>query len=168
MKKVLGIIIGIVVILWIAMRIFGGYNSNNILSNEACFEIFIDSDSFNVDKYFDLPEGTFDKDKDILICKLPVEVQGFKASHVIVRTDLKDIDCNAKFKKGDYIQYEPYELKGSDFELLIVKKNANLVVLNTPIGQTLILAKKNLSYDYSKGKVNRLVVCVSGLSEYCK
>ena len=168
MKKVLTIIIGIVAVVWIAVRIFGSYNSNNIMSNEASFEIFVDGNSFDVDDFFDLPDGTFDNDKNILICKLPVDVQGFNASHVRIKTDLQNIDCNAKFEKGRYIQYKPYELKGTDFEFLLVNKNANLEALDSPLGQSLILTKKVLTYDYTKGKINRLVASNSGLSEYCK
>lgn len=168
MRKVLGIIIGIIAILWIGLRIFGNYNSNNLLSNEASFEVFVDTRSFDVDRYFQLSEGTFEKEEYNLICKLPVEVQEFKANYVNVRTDIENIDCNAKFEKGKYTQYEPYELKGSYFELILVNKNANLMALDSPLGENLIIAKRILSYDYSKGKVNRLIVSESGLYEYCK
>jgi hypothetical protein len=168
MKKILGIIIGIIVLLGIGLRIFGKYNSNNILSSEASFEVFINNSTLDIDNYFQLPKGTIEKEQYSLICKLPVEVQGFKRSYVPVRTDIENIDCNAKFEKEKYIQYEPFELKGTDFELILVRKNANLMTLNSPLGEKIIFAKKILSYDYSKGKVNRLIISESGLNEYCK
>jgi hypothetical protein len=68
----------------------------------ASFEVFVDTSSFNVDSYFQLSEGTFEKEEYNLIYKLPLEVQGFKANYVNVRTDIENIDCNAKFEKGKY------------------------------------------------------------------
>lgn len=111
MKTILGIAIGIIAVVWVIVRVFGAYNSNAILSNEASFEVLVDSNSFDADEFFGLPEGTFDPEKHILICKLPVETEGFRPSHVSVRTDIENIACNTKVEKGQYIQYQPYELK---------------------------------------------------------
>ncbi|MES2864431.1 MAG: hypothetical protein V4666_09960 [Bacteroidota bacterium] len=168
MKKIIGIIIGIIVVLLLILKIFGNYNSNNILRNEACFEVFVDS-KFNYDDFFELPRGTFDTEKHLFICKLPVETEGFRPSYVYVRTDIESIDCNVEFEKSKYVQYQPYELKGTDFELLMVDKNTNLSVLNSHLlVEDLFLAKKTFQYDYSKGKINRLVISKYGIHEYCK
>jgi hypothetical protein len=42
------------------------------------------------------------------------------------------------------------------------------MALDSPLGEKLIIAKRIISYDYSKGKVNRLIVYETGLYEYCK
>ncbi len=75
MKKVFYIAIVIIIIIWLTVRIFSIGNSVTILSNEAAFDIHLNTDSLNIDKYFSLPEGTFDIEKHVILCKLPVESQ---------------------------------------------------------------------------------------------
>lgn len=168
MKKNLGIIIGLIAIFWVVVTIFGKYNSNNILSDQASFEIFVDKGSFDIDKYFNLPQGTCEKEEYKLVCILPVEVSGFKPNYAPIRTDIKNIDCNASYSKEKNIKYESYELKDLDFQLVLVKKYANLMTLNSPLGTNSIIAQQYISYKYSKGKINRLIVSVAGIDEYCK
>lgn len=121
-----------------------------------------------MNEFFKISKDTFDIKKHKIVCQLPVDIQGFKSKNTIVRTDLNSIDCNAKFEKGKYIEYQPYELKGTKFTIMVVNKNANMMMLDSPLGDKLILGKKTLHYNYSKGKVNRLIVSENGLSEYCK
>ena len=168
MKKISGIIIGIIALLWIALKVFGLYDSKTILYNQASFEIYIDTSNLNVNEYFKLSKDTFDIEKHKIICQLPVDIQGFKSKNAAVRTDLNNIDCNAKFEKGKYIEYESYELKGTKFTLMVVNKNVNMWMLDSPLGQKLIVGKKTLNYNYEKGKINRLLISENGLSEYCK
>lgn len=167
MKKALIIIIGIIASLWTVLSLFSGYNSNHLMSNEASFEVFVDSNTINIYNYLNLQKDSFDREEYELICLLPVEISGFKAKFVKVRTDIENIDCDAKFEKERYIQYEPYELKGTNFELILVKKNANLMFLDTPAADEIILARKIFSFNYSKGKVNRLIISGNGISEHC-
>ncbi|NQX86662.1 MAG: hypothetical protein HRT67_12295 [Flavobacteriaceae bacterium] len=168
MKKVLGVIIGIVAVLWIALKIFGKYDSNNVLYNQASFEIYLDIKNLDINKYFRMTKDTFDIQKHKIVCLLPVEVQGFKPTSTLVRSDLNNIDCNVTIKNSRLIDYEPYELKGSNFTFMIVNKNASTQLLDSPLGKKLILSQKRINHTYSKGKINRLVLSENGFNEHCK
>ncbi|GAL02052.1 hypothetical protein JCM19314_1466 [Nonlabens ulvanivorans] len=168
MKKVLGVIIGIVAIIWIALKIFGKYDSNAVLYNQASFEIYLDTKNLDINEYFGMIKDTFDIQKHKIVCLLPVEVQGFKPTSTLVRNDLNNIDCNATIKNSRIIDYEPYELKGSTFTFIIMNKNASTQALNLPLGGAVILSKKRINHNYSKGKINRLVLSEYGLNEHCK
>lgn len=168
MKKILGIIIGIVAVLWIVLKIFGKHDSNTVLYNQASFEIYLDTNNLDINKYFGMTKDTFDIQKHKIVCLLPLEVQGFKPTSTIVSTDLNNIDCNATIKNSQLIDYEPYELVGSSFTFMIVNKNANIQLLASPLGKQLILSQKRVNNSYSKGKINRLVLSENGLNEHCK
>lgn len=168
MKYFLAIIVMLIALLWCALQVFDGYNSNNILSNQASFEIFFDANELSVDSYFNLPEGTFDPEKHIIFCKLPVDVGGFEVRNVSVRYDLTNIDCNAEFITGKDIKYESNELNNESFELFATKHIGNLQLFNEQLKSSSILAKRILAYDYEKGKINRLVISEMGFYEYCK
>jgi len=172
MKKALGVIIGIVAIIWIGLKLFNRVESKSILSSQIIFEIYLD-DNLNVNEYFELTKDTFNIQEHKVLCILPVEISGFKPSKALVQNDLSNINCEAKFEEGKFIKYEPYEIKGKDFNFIIVNRNANVTILdaenlNSSLGRKLILAKKKLRYNYKKGKINRLVVSENGLNEYCK
>lgn len=168
MKKFLIVCIGIVVIIYSTLRLFGNYNSNSVLYNQASFEMYMDTNSFNIDTYFSLEKGTFDNEKHIVVCKFPVEIGGFKLAYSLLNTDLSNVDCNEKYQKEKHNIFEPYELKGSNFELVIVNKFTNLITLNTPIGESKIIAKKVEYCPYKKGEVNRIVLSKNGLTRYCQ
>lgn len=168
MKKVLGVIIGVVSFIGIAFTLFGNYDSQAVLYNEAAFEMYLDTVNLNINEYFGMTKDTFDRQKHKIVCLLPVEVQGFKPTSALVKTDLNTIDCNASFDYDQDIDYEPYELKGSSFTFMIVTKNANPLLLDSPLGERFIVSKKKIHHRYSKGKINRLVLSEYGLNEHCK
>jgi hypothetical protein len=167
MKKVLGILIGIITLIGLALSIFGLYDSKTVLYNQAAFEIYLDTSTVDINHYFGMVKDTFDRQKHKLVCLLPVEVQGFKPTSTVVRTDLNTIDCNATIDNSRVIDYEPYELKGSTFTFMIVIKNANPLLLDSPLGKKLILSQKRIDYTYDKGKINRLVLSENGFGEHC-
>jgi hypothetical protein len=167
MKKVLIGIFGIIVTLWLIFKIFEIYNTNNILYNQTSFEVYFNVEHQSIDKYFNLPKGTFSEDKHIVICKLPLDIKGFKPIYILTKTDMTKIDCTVEFKKVNLVKYESYELKNTNFELLVVNKNLNIHNLDMSIGKKFILAKKIINHSYSKGKINRLIITKSGLYDYC-
>lgn len=167
MRTFLGVIIGIVLILVLTIKIFGHYKSTSVLSNEAAFEVYCDTNLIDVDEYFDLPKGSFHQDSHVMVCKLPVEIQDFKPSYAFVKTDLTNIDCNEEYQEEKHLKYEPFELKGTTFVVMLVKRNANLLILDTPGGANFIVAKKVMSYADFKGKINRLQLSKNGFNEYC-
>ena len=167
MKKFLIGIIIIIAILWGILQGFMVYNSQAILYNQASFEIYLDN-TLDINEYFKLTKDTFDIKKHKIVCLLPVDISGFKPNSAIVKTSINNIDCSATFEKGKYIKYEPYELKGTTFVVMVVNKNASLMLLDSPLGKKLILGQNTLSYNYKKGEINRLVISKNGLSEYCK
>jgi hypothetical protein len=168
MKQFLGVLIGIIAIIWIALKIFKSYDANTIMYNQASFEIYMDTEKLDINTYFGLTKDTFNIEKHKIVCLLPVEIQGFKPSSTLVRTNLNTIDCNATAQKGRTIDYEPYELKGTRFTLIVVPKHASTMMLDSPLSKSLVLGKKLINHNYSKGKINRLVVSGNGFYEYCK
>lgn len=168
MKKILGILVAIVTLLCIALIVFKRANGTSVMSNQASFEIYFDTNGLSVDRFFNLPEGSFDPEKHIIICKLPVDVQGFKAKNAIVRQDLSNIDCNAEYTEGRDVKYDATELNNSYFEFLAVNKHGrNLQMFDERMGAASILAKRPMPMSFSKGKINRLVVSKSGVYEFC-
>jgi hypothetical protein len=166
-KKVLVIIIGILAIMWITVRIFMFYNANNVLNRQVVFEIYMD-ESINIDDYFNLPKGTFDVKKHILVCKLPVYTDMLKPEFVFIKNDLSYIDCKKKYRKGSHIKYENYELKGDSFDMMIVNMYTNLNSMNTLLwNEKNIVGKKVFSYNYETGKINHLVISKDRIYEYC-
>ena len=165
-KKILLFIIGIFAILWITVRIFMLYNANNVLDRQVVFEIYMD-ESINIDDYFNLPKGTFDVNKHILVCKLPVYTDRLKPEFGI-KNDLSSIDCRTKYRDGSHIKYENYELKGDSFEMMIVNMYTNLNSINTLLwNEKNIIGKKVFTYNYETGKINRLVFSKDRIYEYC-
>lgn len=164
MKVFFKALLAIIALIIIAFKIFVSYNSDNVLYNEASFEIFLDSKTFDPESYFNLPEGTYDPEKHIVVCKLPVNPEPARPGFIKVRTDLENLDCNSKAE----IQYQPYELNGPVFEIMLVNKFTNLYTLGLPISKGRILARKSIVYGYHKGEINRLLVSENGFIPYCR
>ena len=166
-KKILVFIIGIFAILWITVRIFMLYNANNVLDSQVVFEIYMDK-SISIDDYFNLPKGTFDVNKHILVCKLPVYTDRLKPEIAFIKKDLSIIECSEKYRDGSHIKYENYEIKGDSFEMMIVNMHTNLNSINTLLwNEKNIVGKKIFTYNYDTGKINRLVFSKERIYEYC-
>lgn len=167
-KNLFFIIIGILAFLWIIVRLFMFYNANNVLDNQAVFEIYMDGSINNIDEYFNLPKGTYDENKHLIICKLPVSTDRIKPGFVGIRKDLSNIDCRIKYSEGSHIKYEHFELGGNSFELKIVNMHTNLNSLGTLLQQNSnIIGKVAFTYYYDTGKINRLVFSKNRIYEYC-
>lgn len=167
MKKLLVIILGIATIFGLIQQVFNYYNATTVLHNQAAFEIYVDTTQVNINTYFGIRNNTFDLEKHTILCLLPVDIQGFKPTTATVSTDLSTIDCLADFNQSRVIKYEPYELNGANFTLMIVPKTAQTLLLDTPLGAEFILAQKKIHHPYQKGKINRWILSGHGFKEYC-
>lgn len=178
MKRIFYIVVIALIIFWITIRIFGFYEKGNILSNEAAFDIHLNTDSLDVDKYFDLPAGTFNKDKHVILCKLPVNTStsGFKPDYLEVKLGTGNINCDAEYTAKSYVKFNNTELNKNESKLLIVKKYAGQIVkkqsqtlrfFNENLNSSNIIAEKETTIEYKKGKINHLVISLLNSYDFC-
>ncbi len=168
MRVFFGVLIFLGSILILTLKVFRGYSTHNILSNQAGFELYLDTNEMTIDEFFNLEQGTYDPEHHLIICKLPVSVQGFKAKNALVKTNLKTINCQTSFDDRKDVKYEPYELKIQNFEFMIIKKyGMDYRVFEEKGRSERIIAKRVQIYNYRKGRINRLITSKNGLYDYC-
>ncbi|MFD1630652.1 hypothetical protein [Pseudopedobacter beijingensis] len=162
----------------IILLLFGYHQKGNVLSNEAVFDIYFNSDSLYIDSYFGLPNGTFNKDEHVIVCKLPIDVPNFKPNYLDVKMGIDSIDCNSEYSGKAYFKFDNAELKKKECVLLIIAKDEGGIIEKEK--QTMrtfnewgtsskrILARKTIEIPYKKKKINRLVISWRGVYEYCR
>lgn len=164
--KVLKISIIVLAVLWLTMRIilllFGYHQKGNVLSNEAVFDIYFNSDSLYIDSYFGLPNGTFNKDEHVIVCKLPVNTRNSTPKYLDVKLGLDSIDCSDEYTGKSYFKFDNSVLNKNECKLLIVSKNEGGIIEKEK--QTMrtfnewgtsskrILARKTIEIPYKKKK----------------
>lgn len=169
MKKILLVISTFIVLILLVLRGLMDFNGSSILYNEAVFVLYSDLEDQDVDPFFDLYPGTYNKDLHVVICKLPVEVEGFKDGYTYLNDNLGTIDCTAAYNEEKHVKYKSYELKPSAFKFLLIKKsNRSLMLFSESLHSNSILAEKTYWNIYKKGSINHLVVTRTGLNDYCE
>lgn len=169
MKKVLIGIVVLAAVFFVILQIFTWYNANNLMSNQTVFKVYIDVKDEDMDEYFGVEKGTYDKDNHTIVCNLPVQPAPFKQYQQIVDFDLSGIDCDEKYTKGDYIKYDETELNDD--------QNATLFIINKnnsqPVGMTDnqmnsgIVASRQVHLDYQMATINHIVLAKDRVYEYC-
>lgn len=146
------------------VKIFNSYRQNNILSNEAVFEIYIDKSQ--IKEIFSLnQEQLKDIEKYSITCKIPVKTNGVFSQYVGVSENL-NINCDDKYESGKYIRYASYQLENSNhFELLLIK-NSNSY-FDERFDQNKIISKVPFEYNYRKGEINRILITTDEINDYC-
>jgi hypothetical protein len=176
------IVIGVLAILWLTVRIimliFGNYQKGNVLSNEAVFDIYLNTDSLDIDAYFGIPEGTFNRDEHVILCNLPVNTSSIKSNYLDVKLGIDSINCNEKYTANSYVKYYNTELNKNESRLLIVKKYIGQIekkkrqtlrqISSERFYRESIIAEKEIDLKYEKKKINRLVISYNGVYEYCR
>ncbi len=170
MKKLVKFIIIAAAGIYLAFQIFKYYNSTHILGNQAVFNIYLDTTKNNIDSFFGLKKGTFDKKKDVLICQLPVNVGGFKAKCAIVNFNINGVDCNRTYDNMVDTKYDNSELNGYYFKFLIIKNSgfsATLFDADSPMTWNSIIASKVITTNYRRGKIDNIVISGDSVYDYC-
>ncbi len=178
MRNILYAIAIIFIIFWITIRVFSVYKQGSILSNEAVFDIHINTDSLDIDSYFGLPAGTFKKDKHVILCKLPVNTSssGFKPDYIEVKSGVLDINCDEGYTEKSNVKFNSIELINSGSKLLIINKYAGQIMkkqsrkfrfLNESLNSSNILAEKEIELNYKKGKINHIVISLWNSYDFC-
>jgi hypothetical protein len=169
MKKALIILLSLIVIAFIGLRAFSIYNANNIMGNQAVFEVYTDLDKSEIDAYFGLEPGTFDPAKQNIVCYLPVEVKGIKPGATGVNFYSYGIDCNREFDPGRHTKYSNTELRGSTFTLMIVNSGTPLMLIDPKdhLSSRSIVAKKEVRVRYTRGKINHIMISANRAYNYC-
>lgn len=136
------------------------------MSNEAVFEIYMDTSESTVEAYFG--KGIYDPEKHQIICKLPTNCEGFKPNYVVVDSDISNIDCKQTYSEKMHIKYSSYELNKRNLRLLIVKKlSFSLIIFNESTFASSVVASTELGYVYKKGRINRIHISKNGVLDYC-
>jgi hypothetical protein len=168
MKKPITFVIVTVVAIYLISRIFSYYNSTHILSNQAVFNIYLDLNENDIDSFFGLKKGTFNKKKHTIICQLPVYGNTFKS--IPVSFNINNIDCSREFNNEIDTKYDNSELGGNDFKLVIVKGWGGPIALfdaNLPIFENSIVSYKDITTNYTRGKINNIVISTNRVYDYC-
>jgi hypothetical protein len=170
MKKIITFTIVTIVSIYIANQIYNYYNSTHILSSQAAFKVYLDIKESDIDAFFGLKKGTFNKQKDLIICQLPVNDPGFKGKCVIVNSNIGNIDCGRIYNNKTDIKYANSELDGNNFKLLIIKAGGfpiGLFDADLPIMSNMIISYKDLTAEYNRGKINNIVISADSVYNYC-
>ena len=160
----------IIAVLYISFRIFRIYESNNIMSNQAVFEVYSDLKDDEIDAYFGLEPGTYDKEKYEIVCRLPVNCEGFKPSFRGLNYDLSSIDCGEEYDPSKHIKYDNTELTETGFELYVkLRFGIPLELLDpgTILVDSKVLVTKPIFFTYKRGKINRIVITKDITYNYC-
>jgi len=158
-----------VVAIYLGSQVFSYYNSTHILGNQAAFNIYLNIKESDIDSLFGLKKGTFDKTKQVIVCQLPVNPTGFKAKAVPVSFNVNNIDCNREFDNKIDTKYSNGELDGNYFRLAIIRQGYPLIIFDAdlPAVQNTIIASKNITTNYSRGKINNIVISMDKVYDYC-
>ena len=170
MKKNLLITVTTISILWLGLRYYTYLDSKYMFNNQTVFEIYSEINENEIDDFFALEPGTFDKNKHKIICKLPVEVPSFsKKMNVIVQFGTEKINCKEEFDPNKHTKYNLSELNDNEAILMIVD-NRNMIEVvdfDLPIAGN-VYGTVLIKLEYTRGKINHLVISEDGIHEYCK
>lgn len=170
MKKFLTIIAILAVIFFIILQVFMWYNKNNIMSNQAVFKIYLDVKDEDMDEYFGVEKGTYNKDKHMIVCDLPVNAAAFKPHSQIVNRNIGEISCDEKYNPEMHDKYDQTELTDGGSMTLIILDNSSSVpvqMVNENLGGASIVAKRQVYFDYGKGMINHIVLAKDKIYDYC-
>ncbi|KXH85218.1 hypothetical protein [Chryseobacterium kwangjuense] len=172
MKKIILGIVALAAVLFVVLQIFTWYNGNNIMSNQTVFKIYMDVKDEDMDEYFGVEKGTYDKENHMIVCNLPVQPAPFKQYQQVVDFNISSIDCNEKYTKGNYVKYDQTELNDD--------QNATLYIINKnyspsagPIDSQLegkgagTVASRQVHLEYQMGTINHIVLAKDKVYEYC-
>lgn len=169
MKKIGIAILSIFVFLFIAIKGFTFFSSKDVLRNEAVFELYMNIKDTDIDRLFNLELGTYEVSKYQLVCKLPVEVEGFKSGYRLIENKEGAINCKETYNKKKHIKYKSYELKDGGSKLLLLKRtNRSLDLFTERLGEKRIVAARPIYFTYKKGEINHILLTKHGIQSYCE
>ncbi|MNU89112.1 hypothetical protein D3C71_789430 [compost metagenome] len=166
MKKFLIGVLIVIVSIWVIIRIFGYYNSRNIMSNQVVFKVYTDLKEDEIDTFFHIEKGTFDPEKHRIICRLPVTTSGFKPSYQIVQFN-QSVNCKEEFNPDIHVKYDNSELNNTGVVLYLINKNMQVITLDSPAANSTIIASQGFSYEYKKGRINHILISRQNVYNYC-
>jgi len=169
MKKVGIAILSILIFLFIAIKGFTFFSSKGVLRNEAVFELYMTISDTDIDRLFNLEHGTYNVDEYQLICKLPIEVDGFKSGYRLLENKNGAINCKEVYNKKKHIKYKSYELKDGGSKLLLLKRTKRSIdFFSERLGSNLIVAARPIYFTYKKGEINHILLTKHGIQSYCE
>jgi len=167
--KTFKFIIITIAVSYLTIRIFIYYKATHLFNNEAVFNVYLDIKKDSIDNFFGLKKGTIDKEHYSIICQRPVNPKGYQPKSVFLRSDLKTIDCDHSFDKDIDAKYDNTELYGKSFMLYVIKGGALVAFFDAdrPLDHSIIIAGKEMTVDYSTGKINNIIITADSAYNYC-
>lgn len=167
MKKFLFIVVAIVMLFYLSIKIFENYKDNNLLKNEAVVNVYFNIPEDEIDVYFDLEKGTFDKNKHAVVCSLEKN-EGYMLDYYynlpIFRTT-DGINCKEEFSIEKHRRFNKNDVNSySNMIVRLLNSSANSYTAE-PSSAT--IAKKYEEININFGKINHIVVSKKGTSHYC-
>ena len=167
MKKFFFITVAIIILLYLSIKIFENYRENHLLNNEAVVNAYFNIPENEIDTYFNLEKGTFDKNKHIVVCSLE-KSEGYMLNfyyNVPTYGTTDKINCNEEFSIEKHRRFNKNDI--NNYSNMIVR------LLNFSVNgyhadsSNNTIAKKYEEININFGKINHLVVDHKGTSHYC-
>ena len=169
MKAFILIILALGGVFLFILNRFSSYEVDNIMYNQAVFELYFDVQKDELEDYFSLPTGTLDSGDYKVICKLPVEPKPFNPQFVELNPLHPMINCNEQYDEDKHVKFEPYELKGVGSKVYLLKDYfRSISMFSEKLSSKNIVRTKSILLDYKKGELNKLVIAKDGVYDYCK
>lgn len=167
MKKLLFVVIVGFIILYIASKGFLLYKQHNLLNNEAVVTIYFNMDEKDIDAYFNLPKGTFDKNKNYIYCSLKRDNSSLLDEYCnlrIVRGNDKNINCEEEFSNEKHLRFNKNEIGNYKTLYIRLSTNPNSITSSSSYAD---IATKTENIDFQFGKINNFIISKDGIENYC-
>ncbi|UOX33291.1 hypothetical protein LXD69_14755 [Flavobacterium sediminilitoris] len=167
MKKFFYFVLILIALLYISVKVFQNYKENNLLKNEAVVNIYFNLPEEEIDSYFGLEKGTFDKTKHTILCSFQKQnnylLDYYYNLSIYNGTDL--INCDEKFSIEKHRRFKKYDINSSTMIVRLVNiRSSNNYSANI---SNSIIAKKEEYINIGFGKINNIILDKNGASHYC-
>ena len=168
MKKFLYFIAIIIILIYLTSKGYQNYKSNYLSNNEAVVNIYFKIDENEIDNYFKLPKGTYDKNKHFIYCSLKAENRISSNDYYnlpLFRFSNNKINCGEEFSVENHIRLRKEDI--SNYKTLYVRLSTDSNSI-TNESSTKEVASKIENIDFKFGKINNFILLSEGIVNACK
>lgn len=171
MKKILLVLLSVILLVFIADRIYQYYSRNFVNSHESIVLINNVLNDTDVDAFFKLKKGTYNPNKHKVVFSLERE-DGYQLEHYInlpVKKitgvlNAKMFDCSMKYQSLRSYGFYDYELGNRNIIARVLTKESNPVKL---LNANKTISKKYLRVNFKFGRINVFDVGVNMVVNHC-
>ena len=153
-----------------SVNIFQFYNAHYLLDTEAVVNIYPNLPDEKVDKFFLLPEGTFDTKKHTIIYSF-IKSDAYLLDYyynlpIYNYSSLENLDCKEEFSKEKHYRFNRNEIvdDGILYVRLSTDKSGGF---NKAKDSKSTIAIRMLAVNFTFGKINSIIVNSDGAIRYC-